>query len=245
VKNSEKRLGIKNPGSADVELSVNKNTTILGIKHPESADVEISVNKNTNILGIKNPECADVEIYVNKNTNILGVKNPESVDEVNTVKNRINKNRLKSKNFKPAVVELSDKQQINKIGTDPLDGLKEKIVHYIEKEHSKINMEIPFRTDINGEINLIHDRPIYGKQYPYFVNSEISRMLAEEIIRPSRSPYNSPVLVVPKKRENQDGSRKLRLVIDYKKLNESTIPDRYPMQDPSVILPNLGKERNF
>jgi len=86
-------------------------------------------------------------------------------------------------------------------------------------------MQIPFRTDIKGEIHLIPDRPIYGKQYPYalsltdFGNSEISRMLAEEIIRPSRSPYNSPVLVVPKKGENQDGSRRLRLVIDYKKLN--------------------------
>jgi len=62
---------------------------------------------------------------------------------------------------------------------------------------------------------------------------------------PSRSPYNSTVLVAPKKGENQDGSRKLRHVIDYKKLNESTIPDRYPMQDPSVILSNLGKARYF
>jgi len=158
---------------------------------------------------------------------------------------------LKCKNFKPAVVELSDKQQINNIGTDQLDGLKEKIVSYIEKEHSNINMQIPFRTDIKGEINLIHDRPIYGKHYPYafsvtnFVNSEISRMLAEEIIRLSRSPYNSPVLVVPKKGENQDGCRKLRLVIDYKKFNECTIPYRYPMQDPSIILSNLGKSRYF
>jgi len=58
-------------------------------------------------------------------------------------------------------------------------------------------------------------------------------------------PHNSPVLVVPKKGENQDGSRKLRLVIDYKKLNEKTISDRYPMQDPSVILSNFGKARYF
>jgi len=76
----------------------------------------------------------------------------------------------------------------------------------------------------NIEINLIDDRPIYGKQYPYalsvtdIVNSEISRILAEEIIRPCRSPYNSPVRVVPKKGENQDRSRKLGLVIDLKKI---------------------------
>jgi len=32
-----------------------------------------------------------------------------------------------------------------------------------------------------------------------------------------------------------------RKVIDYKKQNEKTIPDRYPMQDSSVILSSLGK----
>jgi len=48
-----------------------------------------------------------------------------------------------------------------------LGGLKEKIVHYIEKEYSKINIQIPFRTDIKEEINLIQNMPIYGKQYPY------------------------------------------------------------------------------
>jgi len=51
--------------------------------------------------------------------------------------------------------------------------------------------------------------------------------------------------VVPKKGFNEDGTAKLRLVIDYKKLNENTVPDRYPMQDPSVTLSNLGKAKYF
>jgi len=34
-------------------------------------------------------------------------------------------------------------------------------------------------------------------------------------------------------------------VIDYKKLNENTLPDRYRMQDPSVILANLRKAEYF
>jgi len=57
--------------------------------------------------------------------------------------------------------------------------------------------------------------------------------------------YNSPVLVVPKKVFNEDGTAKLRLYLDYKKLNEYTNSDRYPMQDPSVILSNLGKAKYF
>jgi len=37
------------------------------------------------------------------------------------------------------------------------------------------------------------------------------------------------------------GTAKLRLVIDYKNLNANTISDRYPMQNPSVILSGMAK----
>jgi len=133
------------------------------------------------------------------------------------------------KSTEQAVVDLSDNNKINNMNesvpSQRID-LENEIINIINNEHSKINMQIPFRTDIRGEINTENDRAIYSQQYPYalsasdFVNSEVNRMLKEGIIRPSKSPYNSP---------------------DYKKLNENTIPDRYPMQDPSVILSNLGK----
>jgi len=78
-------------------------------------------------------------------------------------------------------------------------------------------MKLSFRTDIRGEINT--NRAIYSKPYAMsvsdFVNNEIDRMLKEKIIRPSRSLYNSRVLVVPKKGQNQDGTLRHRLVIDY------------------------------
>jgi len=69
----------------------------------------------------------------------------------------------------------------------------------------------------------------YALSLSVFVNTEINRVPKENIIRPSISPYNSPVLVVPKKGQNEDGSPKHRLVIDYKKLNENTIPDTTPV----------------
>jgi len=80
-----------------------------------------------------------------------------------------------------AVVELSDTNQINNmsesIPNQKMD-LENEITNIINKEHSKINVQVTFRTDIRGEINTENDRAIYSKQYPYalsasdFVNSE-------------------------------------------------------------------------
>ena len=110
---------------------------------------------------------------------------------------------------------------------------------------------LPYNTNIVATIDTTTDDPIWSKSYPYpqavsnFVNNEINNMLENNIIMPSRSAYNSPVWVVDKKGTNEDGSKKHRLVIDYKKLNSFTKSDKYPMSDTSVILFNLGKSKFF
>lgn len=136
-------------------------------------------------------------------------------------------------------------------GNESLNIMKRNIIENIEKLHSNINMNLPFRTDIRAEIRTIAEAPIWSKQYPYplsannFVNNEVKRLLEDKIIRPSKSPYNSPIWVVPKKGMNENGTQKLRMVIDYKKINEQTISDKYPIPDCNVILSNLGTAKYF
>ncbi|XP_020294887.1 uncharacterized protein LOC109860298 [Pseudomyrmex gracilis] len=69
-------------------------------------------------------------------------------------------------------------------------------------------------------------------------------MLEKRIIRESDSPYNSPLWVVPKK-QDASGKTKWRLVIDYRKLNEKTIQDAYPLPNIDEILDQLGNARYF
>jgi len=51
--------------------------------------------------------------------------------------------------------------------SNQIKDFENKIMYKIEKEHSKINMQLPFRPDIRGKINSDNDREIYSKQYPY------------------------------------------------------------------------------
>jgi hypothetical protein len=55
------------------------------------------------------------------------------------------------------------------------------------------------------------------------IDSEVDKMLELGVITPSMSPWASPVTLVPKK----DGT--WRFCVDYRRLNSSTIKDKYPL----------------
>jgi len=50
-------------------------------------------------------------------------------------------------------------------------------------------------------------------------------MLQSKIIRRSVNQWNAPLLVVPKKKADASGKPKLRVVVDFRKLNNITIGD--------------------
>lgn len=67
------------------------------------------------------------------------------------------------------------------------------------------------------------------------VERQVNKLLEDGIIRPSHSPYNSPVWIVNKKPDSL-GNKQYRLVIDYRKLNAVTITDRYPIPEINEVL---------
>jgi hypothetical protein len=76
------------------------------------------------------------------------------------------------------------------------------------------------------------------------VSKQVTKLLRDGIIEESISPWNSPILVIPKKLD-ASGQPKFRLVVDYRKLNEKTIGNAYTLPDITEILDQLGQAKYF
>lgn len=103
---------------------------------------------------------------------------------------------------------------------------------------------------IKHQIKTTDEQPVYTKSYRYpqafkkDVEVQIKELLENDIICHSTSPYSSPIWVVPKKTD-ASGKKKVRVVIDYRKLNEKTINDKFPIPQIEEILDSLGKSVYF
>ena len=69
------------------------------------------------------------------------------------------------------------------------------------------------------------------------MKDELDKMLKMGVIRPSTSPWASPVVIVPKK----DGG--VRFCVDYRKLNRVAKFDAYPMPRIDDVIEKVGKAR--
>lgn len=117
-------------------------------------------------------------------------------------------------------------------------------VFYIEGE------PLTFTNKIKHHIRTHDEIPVYTKsyRYPYVhrqeVRDQIAKMLEQGIIRPSDSAWSSPIWVVPKKAD-ASGRQKWRLVVDFRKLNDKTIDDKYPIPNITDVLDKLGRCQYF
>src|SRR6266508_2708660 len=98
---------------------------------------------------------------------------------------------------------------------------------------------------IKHEIKVIKN-PIKSRPYPVkdnkrekWMKEEIDRMLKEGIIKKSKSPWASPVVLVLKKDES------IRFCIDYKKTNAITIVDAHSLPVVNDIIDKIGGKKYY
>ena len=134
-------------------------------------------------------------------------------------------------------------EQINIEGGDLSNPQKhrfEKLVCQYDDIFSRGPNDIGRTSRIQHKIDTGEANPIRqgARRVPFSkekeIKDQIDEMLSNDIIRPSFSPWAAPVLLVPKK----DGSS--RFCIDYRKLNDVTKKDAYPIPRIDQTLDSLS-----
>lgn len=195
-----------------------------------------SDNYSANVLIMnKNPEPKEIDI---KNNIKIELNNIESISSTLPPLNR-----MKQK------TDIMEQIRTNHLNSEELKSLKKLFVHFQDIFHQE-EQPLTFTNAVKHRINTKDDIPTHTKsyRYPYChkdeVQRQITKMLDQGIIRPSISPWTSPIWIVPKKAD-ASGQQKWRLVIDYRKLNEKTTTDRYPIPNINEILDKLGRSMYF
>lgn len=143
---------------------------------------------------------------------------------------------------------------LSRLRTDHMNAEERANLLTLCREYSDIfyldDEPLTFTNQIKHRITTTDEIPVHSKTYRYpfvhrqEVQSQIKKMLDQGIIRPSTSAWSAPIWVVPKKAD-ASGKTKWRLVVDFRKLNEKTIDDKYPIPNLTDILDKLGKCQYF
>ena len=128
-------------------------------------------------------------------------------------------------------------------------GIKSNLANLLSKYSDVVAMD----SDSLGKTELLRHRidippdapPIYIPAYRVaysqkdVIDREVQRMLKEDIIEPSHSAWSFPLLVVPKKDKTH------RLVVDFRRLNNITKRDPYPMPSMRDLISSIGSKKYF
>lgn len=143
-------------------------------------------------------------------------------------------------NSRPAVVSSFAERVTELVTTDDVISLL--------KEHQDVFVEHsrPGKVDVyEHEIVTNTEKPVRSAPYRLgwheenALKAELEKMLDLGIIRPSKGKWTSPMLFVKKKDDS------LRPVIDFRKLNEVTIKDAYPLPIIDELLDSVGGAKFF
>lgn len=177
------------------------------------------------------------------------------------------------KQHSPVTVEEIDPASLKSSGTSNLNNLQPKtkfdlgqlrLDHMNEEEKAAITQLITkysdifyqegspltFSNEVKHVIRTTDEIPVYAKNYRFpeihleELDKQMQELLDQGIVRNSQSPWNAPIWIVPRKMDHS-GKPKFRVVVDYRKLNEKTVEDKYPLPQISELLDKLGRCQYF
>jgi hypothetical protein len=134
--------------------------------------------------------------------------------------------------------------QHSKDATEPPEDVKDLLLQYADIFQDPKNLP-PHRAYDHAVPLFPGSLPVNARPYHYSpqhkteIENQVKKLLEAGLITHSHSPFASPVLLVKKK----DGS--WRFCVDYRKLNDLTVKNRFPMPIVEEILDELAGSKFF
>jgi hypothetical protein len=227
-------------------------STIMNKQHVVAPHAILTVDdKRRTILTLLNTTTSMKTIP--QGTNLGHVKCYENSNCFYVQQNRPGKNQHRISTIIPHPPHQKATSSINRTLSNLVSHLspeqQEQIRPVLSKHKSAFDTSKPSTMKTDNVYHRIpvqsHHQPI--QSYPYrksaketqIINEQIQDMLESHIIRPSSSPWSSPVVIIKKK----DGSP--RFCVDYRRLNLITERDVYPLPRIDDILDRLAGSQYF
>jgi len=116
------------------------------------------------------------------------------------------------------------------------------LLHKYQDTISKSKADLGRAKNFVHKIHLKDNNPVYRKQFKIpeahtdFIEQTVEEWLKLGVVRRANSLYNSPIFCVPKKE-----GRGLRIVQDFRGLNEKTHVDKYSMKEITECIGDIGR----
>lgn len=242
------------------EFNESTNSTSNSSSNLNSNSNSNPTNSNSNLTNSNSNSNSKSNSILNSNSNSNSSYNSNSNSESNS------KSKSISKIY--AISELNSTSKSNTMSYE--NSRYNEIIKIFKLDHLNNEERIAIENSIKRNADCFHlpeesleftnvlqhriptndNIPIHTRQYRFppvhkeEIDRQVKTLLDQNIIKPSESPYNTPVWIVPKKPDSK-GNKKWRMVLDFRALNEKTIGDAYPLPNITDILDQLGGAKYF
>lgn len=145
-------------------------------------------------------------------------------------------------------------ENLSKLRLDDLNVEEKTVIGKLCEEYKDIfyceDIPLSFTNQVKHKIRTVNEDPVYIKAHrmppaqTQEIKKQVEKMLNDNVIQESHSPWSAPVHLVPKKMD-MSGQQKWRMVIDYRRLNDITVDDKYPLPNINDLFDMLGKSTYF
>lgn len=184
---------------------------------------------------------------------IMKVTAPFKVEEFNN-RNVVKVNCYNDVEMKDMEVDDILEKNLTRLRLEHMNHEERKHISELCKEYKDIfycdQLPLSFTSQVKHFIRTKNEDPIYVKPYrqppvqTQEIKTQVEKLLKNNVIQESHSPWNAPVHLVPKKMD-ASGEVKFRMVIDYRRLNDITTDDKYPLPNITDLFDKLGKSKYF